>query len=88
MAGADLVDEVEEGVEVVQRLDALVQRAHDAVRVFRQLGTGGLRLPRAALTELREHVQQFAVLLEQSANETRPRSIHHIIKPYLKVSTD
>lgn len=92
VAGADLVDEVEEGVEVVQRLDALVQRAHDAVRVLRQLGTRRLRLPRAALAELLEHVQQLPVLLEQfdehadagvlhGARDALPAGQHGVLLP-------
>lgn len=56
MAGSDLVYIPEEVVQIVQALDALIQRVHHVVGVFRKLHGVDLFLLRPALAEFLEHV--------------------------------
>lgn len=69
VAGADLVDVLEEVVQVVQSLDPLVQGVHDVVGMLSQLHGVDLLLLRPALAELLEHVEQVLILFEQSVKE-------------------
>ena len=61
----DLCQEIEEGVQIIQSLDALVQRGHHCFRMFCQLHAVRLFFARVQFTELLEQIEKFMVLLEQ-----------------------
>ena len=61
----DLCQEIEERVQIVQSLDALVQRGHHGVSVLCQFHAVRLFLARAQFAELLEQIKKFLMLFEQ-----------------------
>lgn len=61
----DLRQEIEERVQIVQSLDALVQRGHHSVGVLCQFHAVRLFVARAQFAELLEQIKKFLMLFEQ-----------------------
>ena len=75
MRSANLVQQSEEVVHVLECLDALVERVHHDRGVLGQLETLGLRVPTAQLPKLLEEVDELRVILEQPAAASRRREL-------------
>lgn len=74
---AHVPEEVDAGVDVLQRVDGLVQRAHHLLGVLLQLLALLLRLARLQVLEGFEQVQQLLVLLEQSKGGKGRRMLNY-----------
>lgn len=66
MGLADLMEIEQERVDIVQRSDAFIQRAHNRRRVFSQFFAVRLLVSRRQLMKFRKQTQQFFVLFKQS----------------------
>ena len=64
MSAADLMEQREEVVHVLECLDALVERVHHDGGVLSQLQTFRLRVPAAQLAKFLEKVDELRVVLK------------------------